>query len=165
MLTTPEISAILAIGAGVGATIPLAIACLAGAIVPCAMSFFGTIVPGKGTIHSASGVAASCQWVASKFCSIRAVLCGAAAGIIVLTTTQKVVIGAAVGTAIHLVIVCGAGVAVPYAMSYFGTIVPGVGTIHAAGGVAATSQWAATAFWSTSAFVSRAAGTAAFTGK
>lgn len=37
-----------------------------------------------------------------------------------------------------------ASAAVPPVMSFFGTVVPGVGTMHAAGGAAATLQWFST---------------------
>lgn len=48
--------------------------------------------------------------------------------------------GAAVGGAVAGVSQSAAGALVPWAMSTFGTVVPGVGTIHAAGGAAATLQ-------------------------
>ncbi|OQS06903.1 hypothetical protein THRCLA_20265 [Thraustotheca clavata] len=50
-----------------------------------------------------------------------------------------------------------AGAAVPVAISYFGTVIPGVGSLHAAGGVAATLQWASIALASSSAAWSGAA--------
>ncbi|GAB9470281.1 hypothetical protein Gpo141_00007531 [Globisporangium polare] len=60
--------------------------------------------------------------------------------------TKYVVAGAVVGAAAIPLAGMAAGATVPWAMSAFGTVVPGVGTMHAAGGVAATLQWASTAF-------------------
>lgn len=39
----------------------------------------------------------------------------------------------------------GANILIPAAMATFGTVVPGIGTIHAAGGIAATLQSTAAA--------------------
>ena len=63
--------AVLATTVGVGAGITLftwAPMAIAGSLVPAAMSAFGTIVPGVGTIHAAvaaGGVAATLQQVAA----------------------------------------------------------------------------------------------------
>ena len=69
--------------------------------------------------------------------------------------------GVAVGAAAVPLAGMGAAAAIPWAMSTFGTVVPGVGTIHAAGGVAATLQWASTAFTGAAAWYGAAAGAAA----
>lgn len=42
------------------------------------------------------------------------------------------------GTMTGVIVKLAAVAAVPYAMSYFGVVVPGVGTMYVAGGVAAT---------------------------
>tara|TARA_B100001540_G_C15673837_1_gene581441 strand:+ start:178 stop:423 length:246 start_codon:yes stop_codon:yes gene_type:complete len=47
---------------------------------------------------------------------------------------------AAIATGAVLAAGAGASMAVPLAMSAFGTVVSGIGTLHAAGGVAATLQ-------------------------
>lgn len=46
---------------GLTAAVPL----LAGALVPAAMTAFGTVVPGLGTLHKAGGVAAVLQKIAA----------------------------------------------------------------------------------------------------
>lgn len=56
---------------------------------------------------------------------------------------RNAVVGAAIGCMAVLAVGHCAAAAVPAAMSYFGTVVPGVGTIHASfatGGAAATLQ-------------------------
>lgn len=55
---------------------------------------------------------------------------------------NNVVLGAVLGVVAVRLIACVAGVAVSMAMRGFGRVLPGVGTIHAAGGVGATLQWA-----------------------
>jgi len=54
--------------------------------------------------------------------------------------TVAIAAGAVVTATTAIVAPPVAGFFVPYAMSAFGTVVSGVGTIHAAGGVAATLQ-------------------------
>ncbi|TMW62251.1 hypothetical protein Poli38472_009744 [Pythium oligandrum] len=63
----------------------------------------------------------------------------------------KIVAGAAIGAAALPLAGVAAGALVPAAMSTFGTVVPGVGTLHAAGGVAATLQWASATLYTASA--------------
>ncbi|GAB9470282.1 hypothetical protein Gpo141_00007532 [Globisporangium polare] len=75
--------------------------------------------------------------------------------------TNYVVAGAVVGAAAIPLAGMAAGATVPWAMSAFGTVVPGVGTMHAAGGVAATLQWASTAFTGGVAWYGAAAGAGA----
>jgi hypothetical protein len=68
----------------------------------------------------------------------------------------SVTIGLAVGVAALPLLGIGISALVPAAMSTFGTVVPGVGTIHAslaAGGVAATLQSTSAALISTGAAV------------
>ncbi|KAJ0390584.1 hypothetical protein P43SY_012073 [Pythium insidiosum] len=65
--------------------------------------------------------------------------------------TRTVVGCTAAGLAAVPLVATGAGLLVPTAMSYFGTVVSGVGTIHAAGGVAATLQYTAATYATTSA--------------
>ncbi|EQC29561.1 hypothetical protein SDRG_12570 [Saprolegnia diclina VS20] len=67
--------------------------------------------------------------------------------------TVWIIGGGALGLAAPLLLSVGAAAAVPTAMSYFGTVVSGVGTIHAAGGVAATLQASSVALWSGSALL------------
>ncbi|CAK4108621.1 unnamed protein product [Aphanomyces euteiches] len=66
------------------------------------------------------------------------------------TPIRFVAISAGVGSAGVALAGVGAGALVPTAMSYFGAVVPGVGTLHAAGGVAATLQWTAATLGSAS---------------
>ena len=49
----------------VGASGALGLQWLAGALVPWAMSTFGTVVAGTGTIHAAGGVAATLQGISA----------------------------------------------------------------------------------------------------
>eukprot|EP00122_Pirum_gemmata_P006395 Pgem_evm1s5846 len=60
-------------------TIPLA-GLGAAALVPSAMSYFGTVISGVGTIHAAGGVAATLQTFAAFSSSTAAVVGGAAVG-------------------------------------------------------------------------------------
>ena len=55
----------VALGAGVGATGGAAVQVIAGYLVPVAMSYFGTVVSGVGTLHAAGGVAATLQTIAA----------------------------------------------------------------------------------------------------
>ncbi len=74
-----------------------------------------------------------------------------------------VVAGLGVAGAVALPVVgVGAGALVPWAMSTFGTVISGVGTIHAAGGVAATLQATSAALVTTKAAAIGAAIGAAF---
>ncbi len=50
-------------------------------------------------------------------------------------------VGGAAGVGAVAGVQAAAGALVPWAMSTFGTVVAGVGTVHAAGGVAATLQY------------------------
>ncbi len=49
-------------------------------------------------------------------------------------------VGGAAGVGAVAGVQAAAGALVPWAMCAFGTVVPGVGTVHAAGGIAATLQ-------------------------
>lgn len=60
------------------------------------------------------------------------------------THFDKLVQVATVGGTVYIAGI-GAGMLIPAAMASFGTIVPGVGTLHAAGGVAAILQAASAA--------------------
>ena len=60
------------------------------------------------------------------------------------TKFDKLVQAATVGGTVYIAGI-GASMLIPTAMASFGTIVPGVGTMHAAGGVAAVLQAAAAA--------------------
>lgn len=53
---------------------------------------------------------------------------------------MDIVKNAAVVSGSVLAVGTGASIVVPAAMATFGTVVPGVGTIHTAGGIAATLQ-------------------------
>jgi len=67
----------------VGGGAVLATGGLAGALVPWAMSSFGTVVAGTGTIHAAAatgGVAALFQSTAATLLSAKAVAVGATLG-------------------------------------------------------------------------------------
>ncbi|KAF0689925.1 Aste57867_18666 [Aphanomyces stellatus] len=69
-------------------------------------------------------------------------------------TVRNIAIAAAVGAAAVPVAGLAAGACVPWAMSTFGTVIAGVGTIHApmsAWGLAATLQYTAATFATTSA--------------
>lgn len=104
--------------AAVGAVALPAVGSIAGALVPTAMSAFGTVVAGVGTLHAplaAGGVAAILQ-----------------ANSALLVTTKAAAIGA---VAVPVVSSIAAGSLVPTAMTTFGTAVAGVGTLQATGGV------------------------------
>jgi hypothetical protein len=58
------------------------------------------------------------------------------------THFDKLVQVATVGGTVYIAGI-GAGMLIPAAMASFGTIVPGVGTLHAAGGIASLLQSAA----------------------
>ncbi len=74
----------IAIVAGLGlagAAAPLAVAYGAGALVPWAMSTFGTVVPGVGTLHAVGGVAATLQYTSVALVSAKAAVIGGASAI------------------------------------------------------------------------------------
>lgn len=58
-------------------------------------------------------------------------------------TCKKLIVGGAIGSCCVFVTSTLAGTAIPWAMTTYGSIIPGVGTIHAsatAGGIAANLQ-------------------------
>ncbi|KAF0745286.1 hypothetical protein Ae201684P_011557 [Aphanomyces euteiches] len=60
----------------------------AGALVPLAMSIFGTVVSGVGTLHAAGGVAAALQVIAAKL-TVASITIGAAIGAAVASIASK----------------------------------------------------------------------------
>lgn len=54
-----------ATGVGLGAAIGLGAPYVAGMLVPSAMTYFGVVVPGVGTLHVAGGVAATLQYLST----------------------------------------------------------------------------------------------------
>jgi len=68
---------VIASASGVGAVASVQVA--AAAIVPGAMSFFGTIVPGVGTIHASGGVAATLQCFSVASVAMPAAIAGGGA--------------------------------------------------------------------------------------
>ncbi|EQC28033.1 hypothetical protein SDRG_14129 [Saprolegnia diclina VS20] len=127
-----------------GVAAPLLLSVGAAAAVPWAMSTFGTVVSGVGTLHAAGGVAATLQAGSAALWSASAAAVGGSVG---------GALGGALGVAAPLFASMGAAAAVPAAMSYFGTVVSGVGTLHAAGGIAATLQATSVALGSSSALL------------
>lgn len=67
-------------GVVVGVVVVLGVGLVAGAAVPSAMSSFGTVVQGVGTIHQAGGVAAMLQWLSHALIGLGAVLKGGLVG-------------------------------------------------------------------------------------
>ncbi|CAN0133863.1 unnamed protein product [Ectocarpus fasciculatus] len=73
---------------------------------------------------------------------------------VVVSGAKRIPISVGLGAAAGLSAPSVAAMLVPPAMSYFGVIIPGIGTMHAIGGVAATLQ----SFATTSAVTSGAVG-------
>ena len=69
----------IAAGVTVGVAVVSAVPFIAGALVPIAMSTFGTVISGVGTIHAVGGVAATLQTV-STVSGLTAAAVGASAG-------------------------------------------------------------------------------------
>ena len=73
---------------------------------------------------------------------------GVSAAVSAMNSVSSAVMSGATGVGLGAAIGLGApyvaGMLVPSAMTYFGVVVPSVGTLHAAGGVAATLQYLST---------------------
>lgn len=73
---------IFAYGAAGAAAVPLA-GITANALVSPAMTYFGTVVPGVGTLHAAGGVAAKLQSTSAVCASPNAIMAGGVVGVAV----------------------------------------------------------------------------------
>lgn len=109
------------------------IGAMTATVAPKAWSTLGAVVSGANRIPVSVGLGA------------------------VVSGAKRIPVSVGLGTAAGLSAPAVAAMLVPPAMSYFGVIIPGVGTIHAIGGVAATLQ----SFATTSAVTSGAVGACA----
>lgn len=74
-----RISLVAGLGIAGAAVIPI-VGCVAGALVPTAMSTLGTVVAGVGTMHAVGGVAATLQATSAAFITAKAATVGMMAG-------------------------------------------------------------------------------------
>ncbi len=74
-----RVAVVAAVGVAGAIALPL-VGMAAGALVPWAMSTFGTVVPGVGTVRAADGVADTLQYTSVALVSAKAAAIGAAIG-------------------------------------------------------------------------------------
>ena len=73
----------LVVGGAIGSCCVFATSTLAGIAIPCAMTTYGSIIPGVGTIHAsatAGGIAANLQVINLGLLSSKAITTGAVIG-------------------------------------------------------------------------------------